>query len=538
MIRTLTALALSGLLIVGCEPTPRTNPEVAREVAEAAKRAEAARKAEEAQRAAQREAERRKQEELAKPKRPTEPSSAILCVASTQQRYQQLLPWQKEQPTRVRAMGVYLGNNLVLTTGNVARVATYVELILPDESRTVAARVVRYDQDLNLALLTVMREEDASVFDSCAEMSVGDPLKPAEQVELAGVINGREPIRVDLKVEGADDNTSFPMLSLRADQPLPPQHGMGAPILKNGQLVAMANGFDSDNMLLATINAEQITRFIASDGSDIAPVLGVKFALLNDPAFCRYLKLDPAAGGLYIREVLYGGAAAEMGIAEGDVLLAMDDMPLDNMGRCRHAIYGVMDASTLIRGLKPVGETMKLTISHQGEKKDINIPLNRQAYEYMLIKREPDGARPRYALWGGMLFQPITLNYLQALASRANGDLPKEYQELESREEEFRARGCRELIGLNMIMPTEASLGYDELRFSVVEAVNGKPVPDFQSFVAMLDEETSDGITHLRFNKAPYNIYLDRTMVKQVNEMLRARMMPNLRYLGEDRNAE
>lgn len=505
---------------------------------EAAKRAEAEKKAAEARRAAAAEAERKRQEELAKPKRPTELSASILCVSATLQHYQQLTPWQKEQPSRAQSLGVYIGNNLVLTTGNIARAATYVELSLPDESRTVPARVLRYDRDLNLALLSVQREEDAGIFDSCAEMSVGSPLKPGEQAELAGVINGREPMRVSLRVEGACEDAIFPRLSLRAEQPLPPQHGMGAPIVKDGNMVALANGFDSDDMLLSTVNAEQITRFISTTHPELAPVLGVKFALLNDPTFCRYLKLDPAAGGLYISDVLYGGVAAEIGIAVGDVLLAIDDMPLDNMGRCRHAIYGVLDAAAAIRGHKPVGESLKLTISHQGEKKDVTVALNRHAYEYMLMKREADEARPRYILWGGMLFQPITQNYLQALASKANGDLPKEYQELDAREEEFRARGCRELIGLNMIIPTEATLGYEELRFCVVEAVNGKPVPDMETFAAMLDEETTDGITHLRINKAPFNIYLDRGLVKQVDEMLRARMMPQLRYLGESAKAE
>lgn len=538
MVRILTALALGGLVLTGCKPTPRTNPDAVREMAEAAKRAEAEKKAAEAKRAAAMEAERKKQEELAKPKRPTELSSSLLCVTATLQRYQQLTPWQKDQPSRTVALGVYVGNNLVLTTGNVARAATYVELSLPDESRTVPARVLRYDSDLNLALLSVHREEDASIFDSCAEMSVGHPLKPGEQAELAGVINGREPMRVALRAEGACEGATFPRLNLRAEQPLPPQHGMGAPIVKDGQMVAMAAGFDSEDMLLASVNAEQMKRFISTTQPLLTPVLGVKFTLLNDPAFCRYLKLDPAAGGLYISDVLYGGVAAEMGIAAGDVLLAIDDMPLDNMGRCRHAIYGMLDAAAVIRGHKPVGESMKLTISHHGDKKDVTVALNRNAYDYMLMKREADDARPRYILWGGMLFQPITQNYLQSLAAKANGDLPKEYQELDAREEEFRARGCRELIGLNMIIPTEATLGYEELRFCVVEAVNGKPVPDMETFASLLDEDTPDGITHLRLNKTPYNIYLDRAMVNQVDEMLRARMMPQLRYLGTPNNAE
>ena len=130
-----------------------------------------------------------------------------------------------------------------------------------------------------------------------------------------------------------------------------------------------------------------------------------------------------------------------------------------------------------------------------------------------------------------MLFQPLTSTYMNELRNRNNGLLPLELQVLEQEQEKLLEEGCSELVGLTFVLPTVATQGYDELRFSRLIAVNGKPVKKFEDLPGLLDTQTENGIIRLEFNKAPYTIFVDRPSVDEVNAQLQQQAIPNLRVV-------
>ena len=134
-------------------------------------------------------------------------------------------------------------------------------------------------------------------------------------------------------------------------------------------------------------------------------------------------------------------------------------------------------------------------------------------------------------MWGGMLFQPLSSTLLENLANHTNGVLPLHLQELANREEELRNKGYKELTGLTFVLPTAATQGYEDLRFSQLLAVNGQQVNSFAELAALLDAPTENGLIRLDFNKPPYTVYLDRNTVDAVNTQLQQQAIPNLRVV-------
>lgn len=208
-------------------------------------------------------------------------------------------------------------------------------------------------------------------------------------------------------------------------------------------------------------------------------------------------------------------------------------MPLDAQGRCRHPLYGLYDAAALMRIAKPLGEHLPLRLYRHGEQLELPVPLNREVAERGLHAVEAAGCAPRYILWGGLVFQPLTESYLNAVRQRSNGDLPLPFLRLTQREKELAEEGVKEPVGLTMVIPTPATLGYENARFSVVKAVNGKPVHDFAELAELLDEPTEDGVTEIRLDAAPYTLYIDRAAAETANDQIRRRGIPVLRVLGE-----
>lgn len=520
----LPVLALVALM--SCEPTERTNPEA---IKEAERRAAAARAAAEAAAAESAAQAQDAQPQLAPA--PINYAASMLEVRSHAQDYNLLRPWEKAEAEQSCVFGVYLGNNMVLTVGHAVKAATYVEIALPDDSRVVPGKVVRYDEDLNLALLTVAQAEDASLFESRIPLQPASPLKLGDKADVWSMVRGLVPVQVPSVVESAGSRNRMPRLVMKVAQPLPASSWSGLPIIQNGRLVALGESYQPPTSQLSAINAEMINRFLASSAEGLvssAPVMGVHVQLLDSPVFRRYLKLEDKQGGLYISKVEPGGAAEGAGLRKGDVLLAIEDLPLDNLGRCQHPLYGVTDAMYIAASYKPLGENLNLTISRNGETQQVAVPLNRDLVEKGLFREDKPGVQPRYAVWGGLVFQPLTKTYLSVLHGKASS-LPLEFLELKDRTKDLRDKGYEELVGLTLVIPTDATQDYESLGFCWVESVNGQPARHFAEFVSLLEAPTSNGITEISINKPPYHIYLERQTVEQCNDMLRRQAIPRLK---------
>lgn len=528
MIRTLTILSLLTVGLSACKPTVRTSNKKTPAAPETPVAVEAP-VAVETPPAVQSPAEQPAAPEPLPAIVQQEPAHSLLVVNATLQKYNSLRPWEKETPRHASALGVYMGEGRVLTVGRVVENATYVELLLPDESRTVPARVLRYDEDMNLALLTVAKEDDGSLFDTRTPLSLGEAMSRGDAATYAGLINGVEPVHVELQAENAGGD-KVPLMVMRAARPLPDGQTTGSPVVRDGKLSGLGVSYRKQEHLMQVVNAELIQRFLTQEQAGV-PVLGMVYTPLDDPQFRKYLKLDAEANGLYISKVLPGSAAEAAGLQVGDVVTAVENMPLDNQGRCNHPRYGLHSASVLLRGMKDMGQELTLSVSRAGEPLQLQVRLNRDAVDNALFRPQKPGVQPRYIMWGGMLFQPLTSTLMSEIGNSRNGVLPLELQMLEQGQDALREAGCTEPVALTGVLSTVATQGYDELTLSRLIAVNGKPVREFADLPALLDEPTENGLIKLEFNKAPYAVYVERAAVDAVNEQLQQSAIPRLRVV-------
>ncbi|MBE6417534.1 MAG: PDZ domain-containing protein [Akkermansiaceae bacterium] len=449
--------------------------------------------------------------------------SCLVTVALTTQDYNAIRPWEKQQASSSRINGVYVGEGKVLTLGSSLPHVNYVEIALPDGSRSVPARVLRYDTDLNLGLLEADAAEAADLFAGRSPLPLGDAMTHESEAELLCALNGTQPTAIPLQAELGTSDRGLPRLQMRAEQAVPGTYSHGAPVVADGKLTGISAGYNAASRQLKVINGELIRRFMEAkpDAAQGVPLMGVVFAELSDPVFRRYLKLADSNTGVYVSKVVPAGAAAAAGLQDGDVLTAVEGLSIDNKGRCNLPGYGLIDVTTVVRYLKPLGESLTMTFCRNGEEKQAVLQLNRDAEQKALVRTEEPAEAPRYIVWGGLVFQPLTRNYLGALQTQANGSLPNEFLKLDEQEDALRARGFRELTALTLVYPTQATIGYEQCQFCLVEKVNGVEPHDFAQFVSLLKAPTPTGLVEIAINKAPYRIYMDPAAVEASAATLR-----------------
>lgn len=506
-------LVLALALTAGCKPTPRTAGR--NNAAEETRQTEP------------------QQAPSAKPE--ASPSASLVRVKMATQAFNQLSPWEKGDPSLRNMVGVYLGKGRVLTTARAARSANAVEMTLPDGSRTVPARIIKVDEDAGLALLAPLREEDASFFADSVPLEWGEPLRVGDEAEIWDTGRGGIALSTPVRVEsGGESDQLLPQVNGKVGQMLS-EGAPGLPWVKDGRLVGVASAYEAQSQLIVSLDLPVIRRFVEREDTDEGgvPVLGASMQVLTDPVFRAYLQLPDDGEGVYLSEVEPRSAAAEAGLREGDVLVSAGGVPIDSRGLSRHPRLGPLNWAALLRGTHGAGETVDIGVRRHGKKMTLPVVLNRDAVEKSLIAEEKAGERPRYVVYGGLLLQPVTKNYLDAFQQSTRGRMPYEYLTIDKNKERYRNEGREEIVALSRVIPTPATLGYERTAPCIVDAINGTPVHSLEEAADLLDRATSDNIVTISINKAPYTLALDRSAVEASNRYLQARSLPELRHVRE-----
>lgn len=107
---------------------------------------------------------------------------------------------------------------------------------------------------------------------------------------------------------------------------------------------------------------------------------------------------------IIVQAVIFGGPAEKRGLLPGDVIVGVDDTPIRGL-----RLDQVVDR---IRG--PQGTTVKLTVTRQGEKDPIDVPIVRDRIEYPVVESEMKPGQIGY-VWLRQFSRPATVKMRAAL---------------------------------------------------------------------------------------------------------------------------
>ncbi|MEN9643488.1 MAG: hypothetical protein RL238_157 [Actinomycetota bacterium] len=196
------------------------------------------------------------------------------------------------------AVAVAVNNgSLIITTAAAVSADNTVELLLPDGG-TEEARVLLVDQRSGFAVLAHDTEVSLTSFTVATEVAPGDEL----------TFYGAEHVTAVVQDDGTIETTTTDPAAPVAELP------EGTPVVnQRGELVALCSHADGDATLLSLERLDSLRRALA-DGAADTVWMGVV--------------LDAAAADLRITSVDTKGPAAVAGLREGDVIVAIDGVPV------------------------------------------------------------------------------------------------------------------------------------------------------------------------------------------------------------------
>ncbi len=460
---------------------------------------------------------------------------SVVRVNSTRQSWNPGQPWEKNPPTRRRALAAIVAPGQVLTTSEMVADATYLELESSDGIRFAQARVIAVDYEANLALLGAASEEGGTAFfENTVPLELTEPPTPGDSLEILQIEDNGVPLVTTGLLQSIDvtpnflPGHSFLTYLLKASMQSAAS-SYSLPVLLDGKLAGVLISYNSKDQICDVASTDIVARFLReASGGDYHgfPSLGVSFARTEDASFRQWLKLDESDGGIYISKVRKGGAADSAGVKEGDVLLALDGHAIDRRGYYQHSRYGSLFWGHLVRGDKATGETVVLSLLRDGEPIELSATLTREEEESRLVPNYRFDAPPNYLIKGGLVFQELSRPLLEAFGEDWTSRAPLNLLDAYENPDQYEGRADR-IIFLSGSIPTPATIGYERLRNLIVRKVNGREIRNMKSLVDAFDGNSSE-LHSIEFDEEDFTVYLDDATSTAVDTQLLERGITRL----------
>lgn len=269
----------------------------------------------------------------------------------------------------------------------------------------------------------------------------------------------------------------------------------GGPVLAGNQLVGIATQtlYDAENVGYM-IPVSVVRHFIEDiqDGHvDGFPSLGVKARELDSPALRESLGMSGSQTGVLVAWVDHG-SPADGSLKPRDVLLETEGLPIANDGTIAWPYVGRVHFSEVFRS-RQVGERITVRVLRDGEVLQQAITLTRRP---RLVPGRRLSELPQYFVFGGLLLQPLTADYL-AYFEETPYDLGNYYYHRNRVTAER-----KQIILIQKVLPHPVNRGYQTWEDFVVETVNGVVPRDMEHLAAIIDNASGPFLEIVTENKS------------------------------------
>lgn len=451
-------------------------------------------------------------------------TAAVVRVYATTQPWNYDTPWQPEATESCTGSGVVIGEGQVLTGAHVVANATFLQVQKVSDPNKAVATVEAIWHDCDLALLRV---EEAGFFAGITPPEIGGLPDLQDKVSVVGYPVGGEQISITEGVVSRIEVTEYShsqrdLLAVTIDAAINDGNS-GGPVYRDGKIAGVAfqalNDAENIGEMVPTTLIRRFLQAVERQVEPGVPGLGVLVQNLENPRMREDLGLGPEESGVLVLSVQYGTSAWGV-LQPGDALLELDGLKIANDGTVQYRDRYRMSFDVAL-GDHFLGEPLPATILRGGKRVQVSLELRpfRQ-----LVPRSQYDVRPRYFIYGGLVFQPLTRNLLCAWTNWWQ-KAPKEYLHLYYSGE--RTEACQEVVVCSTVLADEINVGYENTYNEVVQEVNGERPCDLADFVRRV--EASQGRVEVRTTKGL--CVFDPAAVPAANARILERY-----HIGADRN--
>ncbi|MBB3060563.1 S1C family serine protease [Microbulbifer rhizosphaerae] len=424
-------------------------------------------------------------------------------------------PWALLNAQQLSGSGAVIDDKRILTNAHVIANGSFIQVQRHGDAEKFRARVQFVSHDADLALLTV---EDDSFFEGTRPLAMGELPDLQEEVTVYGYPIGGKSLSITRGVLSRVEHQYYAhaesyLMAGQIDAAINPGNS-GGPVISNGRIVgvAMQTNQSQGAENLGYFVPPSVIEHVLEDAEDGVhqgfPELGAVTQSMESPAMKQAADLDDGQEGALIVKVFEDSPAAQV-LRPGDVLLEVDgyavaaDRTVEWRENQRTNYHYAVDQYH-------VGDKLPVRFSRDGEVHSAKVELAAAPLSRSLVLSEQYDQRPRYYIYGGVVFVPLNMNLIKRWGNNWHSKAPIDY--LHARNQWGDAQR-RELVVALKVLPAAVNLGYHDWKNWIIDSVNGSPVTDFEEF-AQLMESNEQTFVELR-DQGGYRMVLDAAAARE-----------------------
>ena len=438
--------------------------------------------------------------------------SCLLRVNVTRQAFYSHRPWQPEPTRSVSAVGAVLPDGRVLVSAETVADQRFVELEKIDSGVKCRAEVVAVDYEVDLALLAC---KEPGFMDGMHGLAVADRVQLQDRLSVLQVQPGGRILTSSATVENIElgdypygnQFLVYRLSGSRHDR----QGNLTLPVVRAGRLAGLLRPDEDQGQTLEVTPAPLIAHFlddIADGRYDGFPISGISSVPTDDPQLRRWAGLPQDGRGVMVENFLAGSPADLAAIQVGDVLVAIDDHAVDSRGFYLDPQLGRIGITHLIRCGYQVGDVVRFTLRRQGRPHEMLVHLAHPQSEAHLVPPYRHDRSPRYYVLSGLVLQELSVPFLMDFGVDWIVNAPIHLLYFYQNQYALRRPAGEKIVVLNAVLPTSATLGYEQIANAVVVQINDRPIHRLDDVPPAL-EAPLGGFHRIEIDQSPFRIYLD-----------------------------
>ena len=424
------------------------------------------------------------------------PAASMVRISTTAQQPDYSGPWNPGNVGSGVGAGFVIAGKRIMTNAHVVSNATFITVVKEGDPTPWEARVLHVAHDCDLAILGVY---DERFFEGTKPLQFG----------------GIPALESTVSAYGYPEVDSH--LAIQIDAAINPGNS-GGPVMQDGKVVGVAfqgfSGAVAQNVgyMIPTPVVRRFLKDVEDGTYDRYMDLAATYFPMLNPAQRAALGVEEPDAGVLIGSVFDSGPSAGK-LQPGDVILSVDGLKVYSDGKIDLDGERTEMAEVFERKFK--GDQVKLEVMRDGSKQDIALELDRP-WPFEMQARSYD-KRPRFVLVGGLLFQPLSRDFLD---SQKDVDTRLRYF-FDYYVTDHLYREYPEVVVLSEILKDPVNTYVAPFKGGIVEKINGQRIRSLQDVATAFEQPGEFHVIELLGEGRP--IVLERSVLAEASERIRQR---------------
>ena len=427
-------------------------------------------------------------------------TDAVVKIYTVYDRLNYSIPWQMKGQKSRSGSGCIIKGKRILTSAHVVSDNVFIQVRRTGQAKKYTATVETVAEDCDLAILKV---EDQAFFSGTTPITLGELPKIRDKVYVCGFPAGGDKLSVTEGVVSRIEHSSYVqstafLLTCQIDAAINAGNS-GGPVIKGNRLVGVAfqaaESLENVGYMVPTPVIRQFFKDMEDGRYDGIPTLGIFCQKMENQDIQNYYGMSEKQSGVLVDRV-YTGSPVSGYIKPGDVILTVDGY-----------VVGVDGTIEFMKGYRTffeypvqcrqINDLVDIKILRDKKVSKVKFPLSKRVNYWRLVPPEQHGVSPTYYIVGGLVFEPLTVNYLKEWGSNWPDNAPMDLVIIFLSGEE-KSRKQKEVVVLVTVIADEINSGYQERTNKIIHTVNGRTISSMADLVKAFEE-----------NKNPYHIIKD-----------------------------